>query len=90
MSSLDLDAGLGSILFAIAVEQAQRNTRASADNKDDILLSPLGVGQALAQRLAKVTLVSGSQSSAAGNLDKHTGIVSEEIGRAHVELQSHS
>ncbi len=76
---LALDAGLGAILLAVAIEQVQRNTRAAADNEDDVLLSPLGVGKTLAQRLAQVALVAGSQGGAAGDLDEHASVV----GKSH-------
>ncbi len=77
MASLDFDGGLRAVLLDVAVEELQGDAGATANDENNILLGPLGVGQTLAQRVAEVAAVSCSQGGTARDLDKETGIVGE-------------
>ena len=68
---------MSSVLLDVAVEELERDSRSSADDEDDVLLSPLLVSETLADGVSQVTLVGGSESSTTRDFNEQAGIVSE-------------
>ena len=68
---------MSSVLLDVAVEELERDSRSSADDEDDVLLSPLLVSETLADGVSQVTLVGGSESSTTRDFNEQAGVVSE-------------